>query len=63
VFDRLCHHPLAAPRREQFAPGLRVTFHRKYAIYYLSAAGELTIVRVLHGARDAKAIAEGGGFA
>jgi hypothetical protein len=29
------HTPLIGSRREQFAPGLRVTFHSSYAIYYL----------------------------
>ena len=55
--------PLSGPAREMFAPGLRVTFHGHYAIYYLPQAEELVIVRVLHGARDANALAEQGGFA
>lgn len=50
------------PQREQFGPNLRVVFHSHYAIYYLPAEHELIIVRVLHGARDALAIAEQGGF-
>lgn len=49
-------------RRPQFGPELRVTFHAPYAIYYLPTASEIIIVRVLHGARDAAAIAEHGGF-
>jgi toxin ParE1/3/4 len=56
------HTPLIGSRREQFAPGLRVTFHSSYAIYYLPCGRELIIVRVLHGARDAAAIADQGGF-
>ena len=55
--------PLAAPARDHFAPGLRVTFSGNYAIYYLHSDRELVIVRVLHGARDAAALAEHGGFA
>ena len=31
----LRHFPLAAPARENFAPGPRVSFSGKYAIYYL----------------------------
>ena len=58
----LLHSPLIGPRREQFAPGLRVTFHVSYAIYYLPTAHDLIVVRVLHGSRDAVAIAEHGGF-
>jgi toxin ParE1/3/4 len=54
--------PLAAPAREQLAPGLRVTFHKAYAIYYRPLADAVVIVRVLHGARDISALAEGGGF-
>jgi len=49
--------------REQVAAGLRVSFAGSYAIYYLHDERELVIVRVLHGARDAAAIAEHGGFA
>jgi toxin ParE1/3/4 len=53
---------LIGSRREQFGPALRVIFHTPYAIYYLPADRELVIVRVLHSARDAAAIAEQGGF-
>jgi toxin ParE1/3/4 len=56
------YFPLAAPALEQFGSGLRVTFHNPYAIYYRPLADTLVIVRVLHGARDATAIAEQGGF-
>jgi toxin ParE1/3/4 len=41
---------------------LRVGFSGNYAIYYLQNEHELVIVRVLHGARDAAAVAEHGGF-
>jgi toxin ParE1/3/4 len=44
------------PAREQLAPGLRALSYRDYVIYYLAAPDELVIVRVLHGARDARAI-------
>ena len=42
---------------------LRVSFSGNYAVYYVHNDRELVIVRVLHGARDAAAIAEHGGFA
>jgi len=58
----LLHTPLIGSRREQFGPGLRVVFHTPYAIYYLPADRDLIIVRVLHSARDAAAIADQGGF-
>jgi toxin ParE1/3/4 len=53
---------LAAPEREEFGVGLRVTFHNAYAIYYRPPADAVVIIRVPHGARDAAAIAERGGF-
>jgi toxin ParE1/3/4 len=56
------HFPLACPAGEQFAPGLRVTFHGAYAIYYRPLSDAVVIVRVLHGAREAAAIAMRGGF-
>jgi toxin ParE1/3/4 len=45
------------------APGLRVAFSGAYAIYFVHDANELVIVRVLHSARDAAALAERSGFA
>jgi toxin ParE1/3/4 len=54
--------PLIGTTREQFGVGLRVMFHHPYAIYYQVSGQTLTIVRVLHGARDAAALAEQGGF-
>jgi toxin ParE1/3/4 len=56
------HFPLAGPQREQFAPGLCVTFHDPYAIYYVPLADAVVVVRVLHGARDVAAFAARGGF-
>ena len=62
-FEPLRQFPLSGPKREQLAPGLRVTFHSPYAIYYQPRSDSLVIVRVLHGARDIAALAERGGFA
>jgi toxin ParE1/3/4 len=59
----LRHFPLSGPARDQLAPGLRVTFHSPYAIYYTPVPDAVVIVRVLHGARDVSALAERGGFA
>jgi len=61
--ERLLAFPLAHPERPQLAPGLRVVFHGTYAIYYRPDEETVTIVRVLHGARDLAAIAGQGGFA
>lgn len=63
AFEPLRLFPLSGPARDQLAPGLRVTFHSPYAIYYLQQPEAVVIVRVLHGARDVAAIATQGGFA
>lgn len=42
--------------REQLAEGLRAIPYRDYVIYYLAEPDALVIARVLHGARDARAI-------
>jgi toxin ParE1/3/4 len=62
AFEHVRYFPLAAPDREHLAPGLRVTFHRPYAIYYRPLADAVVIIRVLHGARDFAPIADQGGF-
>jgi len=56
------HFPFAGPSRDDLAPGLRVTFQSPYAIYYLAQADELVIVRVVHSARNATAMATRGEF-
>ena len=48
---------LGGAQRERFAPGLRVTFHRPYAIYYVPLPDAVVVIRVLHGA-----LAERGAF-
>ena len=62
-FSQLCEFPFSGVAREQFGAGLRVKFQGNYAIYDLSTQSEVIIVRVLHGARDAAALAGQGGFA
>ena len=44
------------------AMGLRVTFEGRYAIYYTHDEVALTVVRVLHGARDLAALVDRGTF-
>ena len=61
-FVKLLRFPRSGPAREDFRKGLRVVFHHNYAIYYKPTETELIIMRVLHSARDAAAIAEKGGF-
>jgi len=53
---------LGAPR-PHLAPGLRVAFKRKYAIYYyVTSEDDVVIMRVLHGSRDLASIVDDGGF-
>ncbi|MGJ0533449.1 type II toxin-antitoxin system RelE/ParE family toxin [Methylocystis sp.] len=59
---RLLHFPSSGVSRDRLARGLRVVLQGNYAIYYALAETEIIIVRVLHRARDAAAIAEHGGF-
>ena len=61
--EPLCDFPESGAPRDQLAPGLRAVFAGNYGIYYLHDERELVIVRVLHGARDAVALAGSGGFA
>ncbi|MEZ5788287.1 MAG: type II toxin-antitoxin system RelE/ParE family toxin [Xanthobacteraceae bacterium] len=60
--EPLRQFPHSGAPRPRLAPGLRVTFHYPYAIYYTPTAEAVVIVRVLHGARDVAAIVEQGGF-
>jgi toxin ParE1/3/4 len=60
---RLLEFPLLGSSREHFAPGLYVIFEGNYGVYYIASKTEVVLIRVLHSARDAAAIAERGGFA
>ena len=46
---------MGAPR-DQIAQGLRAAPFKSYVIYYTHDAVALTIVRVVHGARDVRAL-------
>jgi toxin ParE1/3/4 len=52
-------HPEIGPRRDQLVEGLRVHFHRDYALYYRFTDTEVIIVRVVHGARAVRALGFG----
>lgn len=56
------HTPHTDVPGQQFGASLRVIFHPPYALYYLTTANELIVVRVLHGARDTAMISGQGGF-
>jgi plasmid stabilization system protein ParE len=42
--------------RDQLRPGLRALPYRNYVIHYVPTKDELVNVRVLHGAREARAV-------
>jgi toxin ParE1/3/4 len=54
-FEPLLSRPEMGPRPDKLRSGIRVYFYRDYAIYYTFSNTEVVIVRVLHGARDARA--------
>jgi toxin ParE1/3/4 len=55
-FEPLRQFPEMSRAREQLAPGLRALPYRDYVVHYLAEPDEPVIVRVVHGARDARAI-------
>ena len=55
--------PLSGSPRFHLGDQLRALFFESYILYYLPSAEEIIVVRVLHGARDMRSIAEEGGFA
>jgi toxin ParE1/3/4 len=54
--------PLSAPSRDHLAIGLRALVYDSYAVYYQFSGKEVVIIRVVHGARDLDALAQGDGF-
>jgi len=54
--------PFLGTARPQFSKDMRVIFEGNYAIYYKASGTEIIIIRVLHSARDAAALAERGWF-
>ncbi len=52
VVDSLKTSPRRHRERPELAPGLRATGIRKYLIFYRVEQDTVTIVRVLHGARN-----------
>ncbi len=50
--EMLATNPDGGPRREDLAPGLRFYPVGNYLIFYMPTEEGITLVRVLHGARD-----------
>ena len=48
--------PEAAPLRDDILPGIRMTVHGNYLIFYRSGNADVRIERILHGARDIEAL-------
>ena len=55
-FTPLLEFPGMGAPRDQLAPGLRAVPYKNYVIYYTATNSDVTIIRVLHGARDVRAI-------
>ena len=55
-----CHflvaHPKAGPARPDIAPQLRYGLAGRYLVLYRETEGGIEVVRVLHGARDLRAL-------
>ena len=51
-FDMLARQPLIGEACPELKPDLRKFPVRPYVIYYAVEAGEVAIIRILHGARD-----------
>ena len=51
-FQTLAKQPGIGRMRDELATGLRSLPIGRYVIFYLSQAGGIEIIRVLHGARD-----------
>jgi toxin ParE1/3/4 len=56
VFELLAEHPEAGRRRPELKTGLRSFPVGSYVVYYRVADRHVQILRVGHGARDAKAL-------
>jgi toxin ParE1/3/4 len=55
-FERLVHNPRIGRKRDEILPGMRSLAHRPYVIFYLIDEETVTIVRVIHGSMDIRAI-------
>ena len=57
-FPILATYPALGRPRRDLAPGILSFPFRNYVIYYRETRRGIEIVRVLHGARDAKAVSQ-----
>ena len=50
--EKICLNPAGYRRRPELSEGLRSCAHGNYVIFFESTTEQVTIVRILHGARD-----------
>ena len=50
--EKICLNPAGYRRRHELSDGLRSCAHGNYVIFFESTTEQVTIVRILHGARD-----------
>ena len=50
--EKICRNPAGYRRRPELSGHLRSCTHGNYVIFFVSTAEQVTIVRILHGARD-----------
>jgi toxin ParE1/3/4 len=50
--QKICLNPLGYRRRPELSDNLRSCAHGKYVIFFESTTQQVTIIRILHGARD-----------
>ncbi len=55
-FQPLLDFPGVGSIRDQIAPGMRALPYKNYVIYYVFTDTDVTVVRVVHGARDVRAL-------
>jgi toxin ParE1/3/4 len=55
-FDLLADNPGMGLARDDLRPGLRRFTHARYLIYYRPIRGGIEVVRLVHGARDERAV-------
>jgi toxin ParE1/3/4 len=53
---RIGERPRSFPARDGISPGLRGAVHGRYLILFRDLADHVRIVRILHGARDLRAM-------
>ena len=50
--EKICLNPAGYRRRSELSDNLRSCAHGNYVIFFESTTDQVTIVRILHGARD-----------